>query len=68
MIKRKYSVNKLLSEKNSQQIFFGRDNLQFKLINRSKKQNLYDICKDFKLKKFIKNISIYLPIIKIYKV
>ena len=60
MIKRKYSINKIIYENNGQKSFFESDNLFFKSINMSKKQRLINLCKVFKLKKII--ISKYLPI------
>ena len=62
---RKDSINKIIYEKNGQKTFFGRDNLPFKSINMSKKQNFKNICGDFKLKKFINNTNLPLKIILI---
>lgn len=58
----------MIYELNGQKSFFGRDNLSFKTVNMSKKQRLDNICKDFKLKKLIKNIYLPLTIIKTIKI
>ena len=58
----------MIYELNGQKSFFGRDNLSFKTVNMSKKQRLDNICKDFKLKKLIKNIYLPLIIIKTIKI
>jgi len=55
VIKRQSSINKIIYENNGQKYFFGRDNLFFKSVNMPKKQRLTNLCKDFKLKKLIKN-------------
>ena len=68
MIKRKSSLNKIFYEKNGQKSFFGRDNLSFKAVNMAKKQHYVNICRDFRLKKIIKKIILYLPVININKI
>ena len=59
MIRSKYSLNKIIYEKNGQLSFFGRDNLYFKTINISKKQCFNNICRDYNLKKLVRNIFFY---------
>ena len=65
MIKRKSSLYKLIYEKAGQKSFFGRDNLSLKAVNMAKKQRFDNICRKFKLKKFIKKNSLFLPFIYI---
>ena len=52
-------------ELNGQISMFGHDSLSFKTINMSKKQRFNNICINFKLKKLIKEINLFLPIIYI---
>ena len=68
MIKRKSSINKIFYENNGQKSFFGRDNLSFKSINMPKKQHFVNLCKDFKLKKIIKNKYFSLRFLNITKI
>ena len=65
MIRSKYSLNKIIYEKNGQLSFFGRDNLYLKTINMSKKQRFNNICRDFNLKKIVRNNYFFLPYINI---
>lgn len=58
----------MLYEVNGQIFFFGRNNLSFKAVNMSKKHRHDNICKNFKLKKLIKNICLPLTIIKTKKI
>ena len=68
MIKRQSSINKIIYENNGQKYFFGRDNLFFKSVNMPKKQRLTNLCKDFKLKKLVKNKFLPLKFLNIDKV
>ena len=68
MIKRQSSINKIIYENNGQKYFFGRDNLFFKSVNMPKKQRFTNLCKDFKLKKLIKNKFLPLKFLNIDKV
>tara|TARA_B110000438_G_scaffold176835_1_gene168996 strand:+ start:103 stop:273 length:171 start_codon:yes stop_codon:yes gene_type:complete len=52
-------------ELNGQISMFGHDSLSFKTINMPKKQRFNNICINFKLKKLIKEINLFLPIIYI---
>ena len=65
MIRKKSSLYNIIYEKNGQKAFFGRDNLSFKTVNMPKKQILDNICKNFKLKKFVRNNYLFLKIINI---
>ena len=59
MIRSKHSLNKIIYEKNGQLFFFVRDNLYFKTINMPKKQRFNKICRDYNLKKLVRNIFFY---------
>ena len=65
MIRSKYSLNKIIYETNGQLSFFGRDNIYFKTINMSKKQRFNNICRDYNLKKLVRNNYFFLPCINI---
>ena len=64
-MKKKSSIDKYIYELNGQISMFGHDNLSFKAINMPKKQRFNNICINFKLKKLIKEINLFLPIIYI---
>tara|TARA_B110000263_G_scaffold146796_1_gene127338 strand:- start:827 stop:1027 length:201 start_codon:yes stop_codon:yes gene_type:complete len=64
-MKKKSSIDKYIYELNGQISMFGHDNLSFKTINMPKKQRFNNICINFKLKKLIKEINLFLPIIYI---
>ena len=64
-MKKNSSLNKYIYELNGQISMFGHDNLSFKTINMPKKQRFNNICINFKLKKLIKEINLFLPIIYI---
>lgn len=64
-MKKKSSIDKYIYELNGQISMFGHDNLSFKTINMPKKQRFNNICINFKLKKLINEINLFLPIIYI---
>mgnify|MGYP006132884759 CR=1 FL=1 len=66
-MKNKSSRDKYFYELSGQVSMFGRDNLAFKSINMPKKQHFDNICKNFKLKKLTKRVSLFLEIICIKK-
>ena len=64
-MKKKFSKDNFIYDENGQTLMFGHDNLEFKTINMPKKQRFDNICRKFKLKKFIKKNSLFLPFIYI---
>ena len=64
-MKKKSSIDRYIYELNGQISMFGHDNLSFKTINMPKKQRFNNICINFKLKKLINEINLFLPIIYI---
>ena len=66
-MKKKNSIKKYIYEVNGQISMFGRDNLTFKTVNMSKKQKFQNICRNFNLKKPIKNFFLPLTVFEINK-
>jgi len=64
-MKKKILINKYIYELNGQISMYDCDNLSFKTISMPKRQHFNNICKNFKLKKLIKGINLFLPIIYI---
>jgi len=64
-MKKKILINKYIYELNGQISMYDCDNLSFKIIAMPKRQHFNNICKNFKLKKLIKGINLFLPIIYI---
>ena len=67
MIRNKKSFNKFVYE-GYRKNFFVRDNLSLKIICIKKKQRFVNICKDYRLKKIIKKIKLFAPLININKI
>jgi len=64
-MQKKNLIDKYIFELNGKIFMFSYDNLLFKTTNMPKKQCFNNICKNFKLKKLIKGINLFLPIIYI---
>jgi len=63
VIRRQSSLDKIIYEKLGQQLMFGHDNISFKTVNLPKAQRFSNLCKKFKLKKFVIKVSLSLPVI-----
>lgn len=63
IIRRKSSLDKINYELMGQQSIFGRDNLSFKTINLPRSQRYDNLCNKFRLKKFVNNLYLSLPVI-----
>ena len=62
----KSSIDKKNYELSGQLSLFGRDNLDFKIVNLAKHQKFVNLCRVFKLKKIILQKKVFLSSFEIY--